>query len=274
MRLISLLLGCVFFVFFIVCNNAQAGAYVNLISMLPGRVVLEITAWDEPEGIPNPCYGYQQCYVGPDVMYKSWNPGLDGSCRVAKACLEGAQKYRTTADVRRAYLAIKKLPYRAEFPIDYEATCVGLMYAGWLTSGRNGDGKPFPNSFCGKLPPPNQVCSVTMNSAIIEHGTLLNSELNGSRKDISGSVSCAIPEKVKITAFSADSGSNDVRLGSQGLYAKLFVNGKPAAGGDEVSINESNGTSSFMFSSVLNDSGSNIRAGKYVGNAIVVVNFM
>ncbi|MDC9581111.1 pilus assembly protein [Xenorhabdus sp. PR6a] len=258
-------------------TSVYAGAYVMPVDIDTSnknpKATMEIIAWTEEEGIPNPCYGWPQCYVGPDVQYDSYDPGMWGACRDTNSCLTNAQIYRTTADVMRAYKKKFSLPFTASFPIiPTTARCVGLFYAN-QTSPRNGSAKQFPGSTCGKLPPPQQSCKLDLPSEIA-YGELTAKEVNNATRTITGQFRCAIGSN-KIMLYARSTNNEDkVYLDSgKQIYSTLQIDKEDAANGVNVTADGRNAPTYFTLTSVLHTS-TLPKAGKYEGTAIVLLRYL
>ncbi|CDG16442.1 pilus assembly protein [Xenorhabdus doucetiae] len=258
-----------------------AGAYVMPVNTFPSGnqaiTTMEIIAWTEEEGIPNPCYGNETCYVGPDVLYKNQQnnqPGMYGSCRDAKVCLN-ANRYRTTADVMRAYKQKFGIPKRVTFPImTTNADCIGLFYTheSEISSGF-GRAQQFPNSTCNKMPPPNQVCEINLPSEIA-YGELTATEVNNATRTITGQFRCAIGSN-KIMLYARSTNNEDkVYLDSgKQIYSTLQIDKEDAANGVNVTADGRNAPTYFTLTSVLHTS-TLPKAGKYEGTAIVLLRYL
>ncbi|MBI6549096.1 pilus assembly protein [Xenorhabdus lircayensis] len=264
--------------FLLSATHAYGGAYVmpvnTEVSGNQTRTTMEIIAWTEEEGIPNPCYSARKCYVGPDVQYKNGQrPGMYGSCVDAKACLEDAHKYRTTADVMRAYKRQLGVPKRVTFPIiSAEADCVGLFYGTYVAM-QYGDGQKFPNSTCNKMPPANQYCEITIPSEIA-YGELTASEVNNATRSINGQFKCAIySNKIMLQAKSINDEPKVYFDANKQMYSTLQINGKNAADGVNVTAQGRNIPTNFTLTSVLHTIAPP-KAGKYEGTAIVYLTYL
>ncbi|MBD2796469.1 pilus assembly protein [Xenorhabdus sp. 18] len=257
-----------------------AGAYVMPVNTFPSGnqaiTTMEIIAWTEEEGIPNPCYGNKPCYVGPDVLYKNQEnnqPGMYGSCIDAKVCLNDAGNYRTTADVMRAYKQKFGIPKRVTFPImTTNADCIGLFYATRTDPGF-GSAQQFPNSTCNKMPPPNQVCEINLPSEIA-YGELSATEVNNATRTITGQFRCAIGSN-KIMLYARSTNNEDkVYLDSgKQIYSTLRINTGDAANGVNITADGKNAPTDFTLTSVLHTS-TLPKAGKYEGTAIVYLTYL
>lgn len=268
---------------FSIYRLANAGAFVMPVSMteMPdgsGRVVQRIISWTENSNALNPCYGSQFCWVGPDVQYDGHQPGLYGSCgrggyaNVSGNCIQ-ISKMRTMKEVAEAYNKYFPLPHNFSFGItNTDARCVGLFYINHPPAlGPYGDGKLWPGSSCGKLPPVNQHCSINLPSEI-NHGSLSNSNLNGNKKLIYGTINCTKSGDLKLYSHSS-TGEEKVYLNSsKTLYSKTLINNKAGWDGVNISVEGKNIPTSFTFTSELNSLG-NIPPGNYSGVSVVLLSF-
>lgn len=262
--------------FFLSASYAYGGAYVMAVDTQPlgnqAVTTMEIIAWTEEEGIPNPCYGSSQCYVGPDVFYNNGNkPGMYGSCLGAGACLDDANRYRTTADVMRAYKRKLGIPFRTRFTImSKEADCVGLFYS-YGTSPGYGSAEKFPNSTCGKLPPPNQNCSISVPSEIA-YGALKASDVNNATRSITGQVKCALEGSFRLEGFSTNREAKIYLDSNRQMYTTLQINGREAMEGMNLKAKGRNQPENFTLTSILRTS-TPPKAGKYEGIAVVLLSY-
>ncbi|CAM3842952.1 pilus assembly protein [Xenorhabdus thuongxuanensis] len=261
--------------FLVSATHAYGGAYVMPVDTISSGdqaiTTMEIIAWTEEEGIPNPCYGDTACYVGPDVMYKSGHrPGMYGSCVDAKVCLD-ARNYRTTADVMRAYKLNFGIPKRVTFTImTIDADCIGLFYTTDIKEGY-GLSQQFPNSTCNKMPPPNQVCKIELPSEIA-YGELTATEVNNATKTIEGKFTCAIKGgQIMLHARSTNNEEKVYLDSDKQIYSTLQINYKNAE--DKVSVDNKREINNFTLTSVLHTL-TPPKAGKYEGTAIVYLTYL
>lgn len=230
-------------------------------------IVQRLQSWYEEPSAANPCYGWSSCYVGLDVSYLAGTGGeLGNSCSVG-SCIE-ISKYRTAREVAEAWQSQKGIPFTTNrFGLGGNGDCVGLMYIQTPGSGMT-RGTLWPNSVCGKIPPVNTQCNISVPSQI-NYGTLSSSEVDGQSKSINGNVSCNKNVTVKIIALSS-TGEEDVYLSSdKSLYSGLNINGANAASGVNVSASPN---ASFTLGSVLHKTGE-LKGGVYSGNAVVILTF-
>ncbi|CDG22488.1 fimbrial adhesin, MrxH [Xenorhabdus poinarii G6] len=258
--------------------HAYAGAYVMPVNMEvvygQARATLEIIAWTEEEGIPNPCYGNEQCYVGPDVNYRNgYPPGMYGSCHDSRVCLENAHLYPTTADVMRAYKRQFGVPIRVSFPIiSTEADCVGLFYSEKLNP-EYGDAQQFPDSTCNKTPPPNQNCKLNLPSEIA-YGELIAREVNNQTRTITGQFSCAVySDQIMLLARSINNEERVYLDSDRQIYSTLHINGKNAENGVNITAPGNNIPVSFNLKSVLHTI-TLPKPGQYEGTAVVFLTYL
>ncbi|MDX7988992.1 pilus assembly protein [Xenorhabdus sp. 12] len=264
--------------FFLTASYAYGGAYVMPVNtMVSGKqtiTTMEIVEWTEDEGIENPCYNNPQCYVGPDVQYNNGRqPGMYGSCIDSKVCLTDAHKYRTTADVMRAYKSQLGIPKRVTFPIiSADAQCVGLFYTKQISSGY-GVAQRFPNSTCNKLPPINQNCELKVPPEIA-YGELKATEVNNATRSINGEFSCALSSnKIMLQVKSINNESKVYLDANQQIYSTLQIDGNNAADGVNVIAKGKYIPSTFTLTSILHTL-TPPKAGKYEGTAIVYLTYL
>ncbi|SFU57229.1 pilus assembly protein [Xenorhabdus koppenhoeferi] len=269
------LLKLVALLFLLSTTQVYGGAYVMPISIEEERgrtyATMEIIAWTEEEGIPNPCYGWNQCYVGPDVQYQDNNPGMQGACKDTDSCLKNAHLYQTTADVMRAYKKKFALPFKTRFPImPLDSKCIGLFYA-HTTSSRFGDARQYPGSTCGKLPPPRQSCSIDV-PAEISYGELTASEVNNATRQATGYVRCNLAGEITVLGMSKDRQEKIYLDSGQKLYSTLKVEDKEGLKGARIFVEKGFAPKSFTLTSQLHAL-SQPRAGKYEGTAIILLSY-
>ncbi|OKP01672.1 Fimbrial adhesin, MrxH [Xenorhabdus eapokensis] len=265
--------------FLVSATHAYGGAYVMPVNTIPSGdqaiTTMEIIAWTEEEGIPNPCYERSPCYVGPDVQYRGeWKkPGMHGSCREADVCLNDAHQYPTTADVMRAYKQKFGIPLRVTFTImSTNADCIGLFYTTDIKEGY-GWAEQFPNSTCNKMPPPNQSCEIYLPSEIA-YGELTATEINNATRSINGKFKCSAYSNAIILHAKSTDNEDKVYLDSnKQMYSTLQINGKNAAGGVRVTTQRPNEYTPFKLTSVLHTL-TPPKAGKYEGTAIVYLTYL
>ncbi|WP_340614456.1 pilus assembly protein [Xenorhabdus thailandensis] len=258
-------------------THAYGGAYVMPVDTLSSGdqaiTTMEIIAWTEEEGIPNPCYGDTACYVGPDVMYKSGHrPGMYGSCMDAGVCLD-AHNYQTTADVMRAYKHKFGIPKRVTFTImTIDADCIGLFYTTKIDPGY-GEAQQFPNSTCNKMPPPNQVCKIELPSEIA-YGELTATEVNNATKTIEGKFKCAVSSNsIMLHARSTNNEAKVYLDSDKQIYSTFQIDGQNAESGVKVTTNGENEVKDFKLTSILHTL-TPPKAGKYEGTAIVYLTYL
>ncbi|WP_223281564.1 MrpH family fimbial adhesin [Xenorhabdus griffiniae] len=264
--------------FLVSTTYVYGGAYVMPVNTFPSGnqaiTTMEIVAWTEEEGIPNPCYGNAICYVGPDVKYRNelW-PGMQGSCEEAKVCLNDAHKYPTTADVMRAYKHKFGIPKQVTFTImTTEADCIGLFYTSKIDPGY-GDAQQFPNSICNKMPPLNQRCEIHLPSEIA-YGELTAAEVNNATRTIDGTFKCAVgSDGIMLHARSTNNEEKVYLDSDKQIYSTLQINYKNAADGVRVTTDGKNIGKNFKLTSVLHTL-TPPKAGKYEGTAIVYLTYL
>ncbi|MCC8368286.1 MULTISPECIES: MrpH family fimbial adhesin [Xenorhabdus] len=264
--------------FFLTASYSYGGAYVMPVNTTTSGkqtiTTMELIEWTEEEGIENPCYNKPQCYVGPDVQYNNGKqPGMYGSCIDAKVCLTDAHKYRTTADVMRAYKSQLGIPKRVTFPIiTANAQCVGLFYTNQISSGY-GTAQKFPNSTCNKLPPANQSCELIV-PVEIAYGELKASEVNNATRSINGQFSCALySNKIMLQVKSINNEPKVYLDANKQIYSALQIDGKNAADGVNVTAEGKYIPSTFTLTSTLHTL-IQPKAGKYEGTAVVLLTYL
>ncbi|MBD2810429.1 pilus assembly protein [Xenorhabdus sp. Vera] len=269
------LLKLVALLFLLSATQVYGGAYVMPISIEEERgqtyATMEIIAWTEEEGIPNPCYGWSQCYVGPDVQYQDNNPGMQGACKDTDSCLKNAHLYQTTADVMRAYKKKFALPFKTRFPImPLNSKCVGLFYANRTFPGF-GDARQYPGSTCGKLPPPKQVCEISVPSEIA-YGELTAPEVNNATRSVTGQVRCKLTGEIEVLGMSKDRQEKIYLDSEQQLYSTLQINDKEGLKGARIFTRKGYVAQNFTLTSKLHAL-SQPKAGKYEGTAIILLSY-
>lgn len=260
-------------------RSAHAGAFVMPIrTYIDGQsrthAVQEIISWTEDSGLINPCYGQSVCYIGPDVLYSNHPPGMYGSCIDARSCLE-ISNYRTRVEVANAYKMRFGIPYQSDFPLQSsDATCVGLFYITHepVLPPAGTDATQWPGSTCGKLPPANQFCSISLPS-YVDHGSINNANLNGQVKSVSGTINCTQSASLNIYARST-TGERYVYLNSNSaFYSRPLINNQDGWNGVNIPVSGSNMNNPFTFTSELHTTSNTITPGYYTGNSIVIISF-
>ncbi|WP_297203666.1 hypothetical protein [uncultured Pluralibacter sp.] len=256
---------------FIGIKNAVAVAVITNFNRQGSSVTATVAAWSEPEGIPNPCYGWQTCMVGPDVSYSRHGIGsLVGSC-LAGGCIE-ARNLKTTADVARQYTYMRQLPFTYTFSIDHpedDAACAGMVYIDRPVIQAGVHGELFPGATCTAIPPDNFRCTLDI-PPYIDHGTLSAREVNGSSASVNGKVSCNYDGQFSISTIS-DSGDNIVHLKDNSVISAVTINGQNATNGLVIKTMRSRPTN-IKVNSVLTSDGT-VTSGNYKGNIVIYVNY-
>lgn len=271
---LSILLLIIALAYLFPSRPANAIAYVMPISMTSGawpRVEMDILSWSEESGVTNPCYGSTECWVGPDVLYSNGAPSLSGSCLDYGNCIR-INQYRTAEEVAAAFRSAKGIPYRASFVIDSpNATCIGLFYVNHRPTPGVRNAIQWPGSVCGKIPPTNQTCNITL-PAFIDHGALSNTSLNGKTGSVSGNITCTQATNINVFARST-TGERYVYLNStSNFYSNPLINNQNGWNGTNMNISGNNMANSFTFTSELHASGT-VTPGYYTGNAVVIIAF-
>ncbi|PIJ48168.1 hypothetical protein BL250_15120 [Erwinia sp. OLTSP20] len=250
-----------------------AGAYVMPVTTYvragTNFVIQEIIAWDEEPDTPNPCYGISACTIGPDVLYATHPPGLRGSCNSRNCLVIGGMK--TRQQVAEAYKRRFGIPYRVTaFSINAEeATCVGLFYTTHTPVGGVEDAIQWPGSTCGKLPPVNQSCSVSL-PASVDFASLPASKIDGKTRTITGHVSCRRAGEVLLYGRSRTGERNVMLSDDRQLYASLNINNQDAWRGVNIHATGQNISEPFSFTVMLHTNGE-VSAGQYQGIAIALL---
>ena len=264
------------FIFVLLCSfigikNAAAGAIITNFDRQGTKVTATVATWTEPKGIPNPCYGWSSCSVGPEVDYATYGIGtLVGSCE-AGGCIR-AEDLRTTADVARRYMETKHLPFTYTFVIGHpndSAACAGIAYIREPMYRPYVHGDLFPGSICRAIPPDNFRCTLDI-PPYIDHGTLSAREVNGNSASVNGKVSCNYDGQLTLSTLS-DSGDNVVHLKDNAVISTVTVNNKNATNGLVLKIRENNPIN-FKVTSTLSSDGT-VTSGSYKGNLLVYVNY-
>lgn len=255
----------------IISYDAIAGAIITNFHRDGNTVTATVAAWTEPEGIPNPCYRWRYCFVGPDVDYSSWGVGsLVGSCN-ADGCSDIAHE-KTTADVAREYISEHPLPFTYTFLIDHTddtASCAGMVFIAFPKIGDGIHGEIFPGSVCTPVPPDNYQCNLDI-PPYIDHGVLGAGSVNGSSVTVIGKVKCNYDGQVMLSTVS-DSGDNIVHLKDNSVISTVTVNGKNAKDG-LILETKKNQMLDVRVNSTLTSDGT-VTSGSYKGNLLVYVNY-
>lgn len=253
---------------------ANAIAYVMPVSMTSGawpRVVMDILSWSETSGVTNPCYGPNECWIGPDVLYATGAPSLSGSCIDYGNCIR-INQYQTREQVAAAFRSAKGIPYRASFVIDSpNATCIGLFYVNNRPTAGLRNAIQWPGSVCGKIPPTNQTCSISL-PAFIDHKEISNTSLNGKTSSVSGNITCTQATNINLFARSTTGESYIYLNSTSNFYSNPLINNQSGWSGANMNISGNNAPNPFTFTSELHASGT-VTPGYYTGNAVVIIAF-
>lgn len=251
--------------------NATAGAIVTNFHRNDGTVTATVAAWTEPEGIPNPCYGWSSCYVGLDVDYAGYGiGGLYGSCQ-AHGCLN-IEGLKTTADVARGYKKIHPLPFTYTFHVtnsDDSTTCAGMVFIDKPSRYDDEQAELFPGSVCTPIPPDNYQCSLTI-PPYIDHGVLGAESLNGNSVSVIGEIKCNYDGQMTISTIS-DSGDNIVHLKGDSVISTITVNEKNAKDGLILKTMKNRAVDVRVKSTLTSDG--TVTSGSYKGNILIYVNY-
>jgi hypothetical protein len=260
----------IFFIVFSFSQQAVAGAYMLPVSFVNWTVVQSLVAWDESTSDLNPCYRWASCFIGPDVKYSTRYPGLYGSCIESNNCLR-IENYRTAKEVEIAWKASFGIPWTSRpYKVNgSDASCVGLFYT--RTPSISGGALLWPNSVCGKLPPPNQSCNVNIPT-VIDFGTLTQDEIYGAERNIQGTVECSLTGTVKIYSQSTLGEDRIYLNGNKNFYSTLFLDGKSAwTGVDYYLMGKTPKNISLKAKMTANEI---ISPGPFSGNAIIYIAFL
>lgn len=254
-------------VFTIFISEVHAGAYVLPVSYVGTRVVQKVVAWDEPDNIQNPCYGWSSCYLGPDVQYPTIGPGLYGTCVESGNCIR-IEGYKTTKQVAEAWRNAKGVPWTSnEYGVtNTQGTCVGMFYINTPVPNDSNASALFPNSVCGKLPPVNISCNIIMPS-IIDFGIITNENNQRITKSISGNLSCTGGSTALKVYAQSTTGEKDLYLNSdKTLVTTMLLNNSDAFSG--INMTGSASATSLTLQTTLSVNG-RVEAGDYSGNILV-----
>lgn len=195
-----------------------------------------ISAWDEEDPTPNPCYGLSACTIF--VNHRHNSNGSSGN--TVNLSMDAANNpsfltAETMGDLGKIVNSLISLPYSgsnrhaSNTALGVEE-CVGFFYA----SGRNlgnfsstsestsFNGYPMlPGSICGAAPPPSGSCDFTQDSVTLDHGTLSRKELEGHEATEQVNITCTTSQTLKLYIYAADK----VQLRDDGsLYSELYMN--------------------------------------------------
>ncbi|WP_213322883.1 MrpH family fimbial adhesin [Klebsiella aerogenes] len=260
------------FLFSIFIPELHAGAYVLPVSYVGTRVIQKVVAWDEQDNIQNPCYGWSACYLGPDVQYPKSGPGLYGSCIDGNNCIR-IERYQTTKQVADAWKKAKGVPWTSnEYNVmNSQGTCVGMFYIEKPVMGYSNESALFPDSVCGKLPPVNISCSITMPSTI-NFGTISNEKNQKFTKSISGSLSCTGGSTYLKVYTQSTTGEKNLYLNrDKTLVTTMLLNNSDAFSG--INMKGSTSATPLTLQTTLSVSG-RVEAGDYSGNILVYLAYV
>lgn len=270
LRVVNPIILFIIIIFFVRPAYVIAGAALTDFSRNGSTVSLSVVAWSELAGVPNPCYGYSSCYVGPDVRYSAYGiGGLYGSCMEANACVR-AEDLPTLADIAERYKKKHPLPYSVTFTIDHledKSSCIGMVYIDKPSFA--GHAKLLPGSTCVVIPPNKTRCEVNI-PPYIQHGTLSTKEINGNTVSVIGSVICNYSGTAMIS-ISADA-DNVIYLNDSKMVSEVKINGENPASGITLDVSTNN-SAPLSITSTLRSNGV-IVAGKYTGSALFYVNYI
>lgn len=263
-------LTLVFFAAFI--SHVHAGAYVLPVSYVGTTVVQRVVAWDETDNIRNPCYGWSSCYLGPDVQYPNIGPGLYGTCIESNNCIR-IENYATTRQVADAWKKAKGVPWTSnEYHVsNTQGTCVGMFYIRTPTVQDSNLSALFPNSVCGKLPPVNVSCNITL-PATIDFGTITNENNQRLTKSITGNLVCSGGSTPVRVYAQSTTGEKDLYLNSDNtLVTTMLLNNSDAFSG--IKMNGSTTPIDLTLQTTLLVRG-RVEAGNYSGNILVYLAYV
>lgn len=255
---------------FLLSQQAMAGAYMLPVSFANWTVVQSLVTWDESYSDLNPCYGWTSCFIGPDVKYSTRSPGLYGSCVDSNNCLR-IEKYRTAKEVEAAWKLSFGVPWTSKPYVvnGLDASCVGVFYI--KTPSMSGGAALWPNSVCGKLPPQNQSCDVSIPT-VIDFGILPQNEIFGVERTIYGTVGCIKSGTVKIYAQSTLGEGRTYLNNNRNFYSTLFLDGNSAWTG--VDYHLTGGTRRNINLKATLTANATVSPGVFSGNAIIYIAYL
>lgn len=171
----------------------------------------------------------------------------------------------TAGEMHQAYTSKNGVtaPYKTSIfgYINTGAGCVGMIYIS-----KTGVGQPqlIPGGNCTSAIKP-QECEIGVLENI-QYGTLLASELSGSRASGSINILCTLTSNVKISMS-----DTEVQLGTPNLVAKLSAGGKNLANGKTLKITRNQNTQ-VSIESVLQKKGP-LTSGDYSGSAVITISY-
>ncbi|CAI2468221.1 hypothetical protein AB6864_21440 [Serratia proteamaculans] len=145
----------------------------------------------------------------------------------------------------------------------YDQNCVGFVIENDI--GIFGGAIPIIGASCGKVPPPDLVCT-TSGKVTIDYGTLDSSKLNGATASTTLSITCN-------QAATATIQLNDsvIDLGRKGdLTAAISIGGKDLATGSDIAVKD--GTVTATITSTLKAKGTPA-AGAFEGSGVLIIGY-
>jgi hypothetical protein len=145
----------------------------------------------------------------------------------------------------------------------FDQNCVGFVVEN--TAGIFGGATPIIGTSCGKVPPPDLVCT-TSGKVTIDYGTLSSGQLNGATASTTLTFACNQAATATITL-------NDsvIDLGRKGdLTSAISIGGKDLASGSDVAVK--NGTVTTTITSTLKAKGTPA-AGAFEGSGVLIIGY-
>lgn len=230
-----------------------------------------IQRWDpEPQGMPNPCYGWSKCYI--TINHRHESDGSGGSA--TKTLLTNAQNYRYMEDLRLAVInknggfpigPMKAVHRGVELGRIQE--CVGLFYQP-KSGGIAKDGYLLPGSSCGIAPPPVGACQIIDGAVNLMYGDINENELRNARRAQNIHVTCNKDMSVKIIATGMTSNQIQLRPDNS-LYARLYINKNLGEDGEIINVSKDR-AATVEVSSVLGING-RVPAGPFSGSGALIL---
>lgn len=269
-----LVLVCLFF-----SSLSYSTANIQVVDIVPGspqvRIIFQIISWFESDDAPNPCYGEDICYIGPDAQYMNGTtyekPSLHGTCQNGN-CIE-ISKLKTAKEVMEKYERDIGIPMSGYFDTTNHngIGCVTLFYTNRQPAvGNTSNVEIWPGAICGNIPPLTLVCSVDP-IADLDHGEVSISELQNGNIVLSPIVvatsRCNQDATFTMYATSKD-GSHYIPLNAEEtLLSEILINGVSGINGAPYSV-KANQDTQVTFQSKLFTRGE-IIPGDYEGVAVI-----
>jgi hypothetical protein len=265
---------CVFF--FTLPFKSLAELYSAAVQVETTNNVMTVTQtlydWYEGINTPNPCYGANECWIGPDIIYPTHQPSLAGSCNNEGNCIE-ISKIPTALEVRDEFQRKFGIPSTFSYrTTDLSGECVGLFYIRHKPAHGLYDSFLWPNSICGKLPPPSQECDLKV-PAEIDFGKLNSSEINGRMEVVQAQVSCRLPGSIEVS-YRSQSGDKEIYFDDNKYFnSVLSFNNQPAGNSLLVDVPGDFQSIDFNITALLNSVGV-VSPGDYSGHAVLFIGYL